>query len=111
MNNNIKGLIFDLDGVLVDTKNIHFESLNLALINNGFKEISYKDHLNIYDGLPTIQKLRLLKKKGLIKIDKFKSISLEKKFHTNKLLKKKIKFKKKIYIQFFKYFKTLKIFI
>ena len=27
----IKGLIFDLDGVLVDTKNIHFEALNLAL--------------------------------------------------------------------------------
>ena len=29
--NDIKGLIFDLDGVLVDTKDIHFNSLNLAL--------------------------------------------------------------------------------
>ena len=27
----IKGLIFDLDGVLVDTKKIHFDALNSAL--------------------------------------------------------------------------------
>ena len=108
MNNNIKGLIFNLDGVLVDTKNIHFESLNLALINNGFKEISYKDHLNIYDGLPTIQKLKLLKKKGLIKIDKFKSISLEKKFHTNKLLKKKLNLIIKFIIHFLNYLRLLR---
>ncbi|MDC0940369.1 HAD-IA family hydrolase [Candidatus Pelagibacter sp.] len=100
--NSIKGLIFDLDGVLVDTKDVHFESLNLALKNNGFKEISYKDHLNIYDGLPTAQKLNLLYKKGLIKINKFKSISDLKKSHTAKLLKKKIKFNNKIYNTFFK---------
>ena len=60
---SIKGLIFDLDGVLVNTKKIHFDALNLALKSFKIKEISYKDHLNIYDGLPTIQKLRLLKKK------------------------------------------------
>ena len=109
MNNSIKGLIFDLDGVLVDTKNIHFESLNHALINNGCKEISYKDHLNIYDGLPTKQKLQLLHKKNLVSIDKFKAISVEKKLNTNKLLKKKIKFNNKIYNTFFKLSKTFKI--
>ena len=27
----IKAIIFDLDGVLVDTKQIHFEALNSAL--------------------------------------------------------------------------------
>ena len=27
----IKGLIFDLDGVLVNTKKIHFDALNIAL--------------------------------------------------------------------------------
>ena len=59
---NIKGLIFDLDGVLVNTKKLHFEALNLGLKKVKAKEISYVDHLNIYDGLPTIKKLEILKK-------------------------------------------------
>ena len=36
----IKAIIFDLDGVLVDTKMIHYEALNLSLKNYGFEEIS-----------------------------------------------------------------------
>ena len=64
----IKGLIFDLDGVLVDTKKIHFDALNRALKSINFEEITFKDHVNIYDGLPTLEKLRILsKKKGLNK--------------------------------------------
>ena len=53
--NKIKGLIFDLDGVLVNTKKIHYEALNIALLKVGYNEISYNDHLNIYDGLPTTE--------------------------------------------------------
>ena len=53
----IKAIIFDLDGVLVDTKQIHFEALNLALKKYKFKEISYDEHVKIFDGLPTIEKL------------------------------------------------------
>ena len=30
-NNMIKSIIFDLDGVLVETKDIHFQALNLAI--------------------------------------------------------------------------------
>ena len=53
--NKIKSIIFDLDGVLVDTKNIHFEALNKSLLDSGIDyQISYKDHIKIYDGLPTI---------------------------------------------------------
>ena len=44
----IKVIIFDLDGVLVDTKNIHFESLNLALKKFKFDEISFDDHNKIF---------------------------------------------------------------
>ena len=47
--NKIKGLIFDLDGVLVNTKKIHFVALNKALKSVKANEISFKDHLNIYD--------------------------------------------------------------
>ena len=64
----IKGLIFDLDGVLVDTKKIHFDALNNALKSINFEEITFKDHVNIYDGLPTLEKLKILSnKKGLNK--------------------------------------------
>jgi len=60
----IKLIIFDLDGVLVDAKNIHYLTLNEAL---GSKyEISWEEHLNKYDGLKTNEKLKLLtNNKGL----------------------------------------------
>ena len=63
----IKLIIFDLDGVLVEAKNIHFDALNEALseVNAGYK-IMWNEHLNKYDGLKTYQKLDLLTKdKGL----------------------------------------------
>ncbi len=62
----IKLIIFDLDGVLVEAKNIHYEALNEAL---GEKyEISWNEHLSTYDGLKTVQKLNMLSEhKGLPK--------------------------------------------
>ena len=60
-------VIFDLDGVLYDSKKFHFEALNLALIDIDKKyEISYEDHLRIYDGLPTNRKLEILKEEKSI---------------------------------------------
>lgn len=57
----IKLIVFDLDGVLVDAKEIHYESLNMALseINPNYV-ISREDHITKYDGLPTNVKLNLL---------------------------------------------------
>ena len=58
-----KLIIFDLDGVLVEAKNIHYEALNEAL---GKYAISWNEHLSTYDGLKTLQKLDMLTKaKGL----------------------------------------------
>jgi HAD superfamily hydrolase (TIGR01509 family) len=57
---NIKGIIFDLDGVLVDTRELHYESLNDALNSVGIDSISREDHLSYYDGKPTKQKLEIL---------------------------------------------------
>ena len=61
---NIKFVIFDLDGVLVEAKEIHYEALNEAL---GEKYIiTWDEHLSRYDGLKTSQKLEMLTKdKGL----------------------------------------------
>ena len=60
-------VIFDLDGVLVKAKEMHFSALNEALESIDPKfSISFSEHLNIYDGLKTRDKLELLTKdKGL----------------------------------------------
>lgn len=61
----IKAVIFDMDGVLIEAKDWHYEALNRALRLFGY-EISRYDHLVTYDGLPTAKKLEMLSlEKGL----------------------------------------------
>ncbi len=55
----IKAVIFDMDGVLIDAKDWHYEALNRALALFGY-EISRYEHLVTYDGLPTSRKLEML---------------------------------------------------
>lgn len=55
----IKAVLFDMDGVLIDAKDWHYEALNMALSLFGM-EISRYDHLVTYDGLPTKKKLEML---------------------------------------------------
>ena len=59
----IKAVIFDMDGVLIDAKEWHFETLNKALKLFG-AEISRYDHLVTFDGLPTKKKLEMLSLEG-----------------------------------------------
>jgi HAD superfamily hydrolase (TIGR01509 family) len=60
----IKLVLFDLDGVLIDAKKIHFDSLNLALGTE--YAISEDEHNSIYDGRKTLEKLKMLsERKGL----------------------------------------------
>tara|TARA_B100001057_G_C22829652_1_gene942870 strand:- start:849 stop:2228 length:1380 start_codon:yes stop_codon:yes gene_type:complete len=56
-----KLIIFDLDGVLYDSKAYHFDALNLALgeISEEFS-IPFEEHVKKYDGLPTYKKLEML---------------------------------------------------
>ena len=55
----IKAVIFDMDGVLIDAKDWHYEALNRALGLFG-AEISRYDHLHTFDGLPTRVKLEMV---------------------------------------------------
>lgn len=55
----IKAIIFDMDGVLIEAKDWHYEALNRALRLFGY-EISRYDHLTTFDGLPTKKKLEML---------------------------------------------------
>jgi HAD superfamily hydrolase (TIGR01509 family) len=56
---NIRAIVFDMDGVLIDAKEWHFEAFNRALELFGHT-ISRFEHTTKYDGLPTREKLRLL---------------------------------------------------
>jgi beta-phosphoglucomutase len=55
----IKAVLFDMDGVLIDAKDWHYDALNEALSLFGF-EISRTEHLSGFDGLPTKKKLEML---------------------------------------------------
>lgn len=59
----IKAIIFDMDGVLIEAKEWHYEALNSALGIFG-AEISRYDHLVTFDGLPTKKKLEMLSLEG-----------------------------------------------
>ena len=79
----VKLIIFDLDGVLVEAKNIHFDALNKAL---GKYAISWNEHLSTYDGLKTYQKLDMLSKEKGLPADDHQSIWESKQKHTLQML-------------------------
>jgi len=59
----IKLIIFDLDGVLVDARELHYNALNKALDSIDEKYVISRDeHLSTYDGLSTTKKLNMLTK-------------------------------------------------
>jgi beta-phosphoglucomutase-like phosphatase (HAD superfamily) len=55
----IKAVIFDMDGVLIEAKEWHYDALNKALNLFGYN-INRHEHLTAYDGLPTSRKLDML---------------------------------------------------
>lgn len=59
---NNKLIIFDLDGVLIDAKDIHYQALNTAIETVASKNfiITLEEHYYKYDGLKTFQKLEML---------------------------------------------------
>jgi len=87
-------IIFDLDGVLVETKELHYQSLNDAITKIVDKKyiISLDEHHNRYDGLPTNRKLEMLSdEKGLDK-KYHNEIYNEKQKLTFDLIREKIKY-------------------
>lgn len=57
----VKAVLFDMDGVLIDAKDWHYDALNRALALFGMP-IERDAHLSTYDGLPTKRKLEILSK-------------------------------------------------
>ncbi len=79
----IKLVLFDLDGVLIDAKEIHFKALNTAL---GEYAISEEEHRNFYDGRKTKEKLTLLSEKKNLPTDLHDKIFDEKQRLTMELM-------------------------
>lgn len=102
----INAIFFDLDGVLVDTKEIHYISLNMALTPYGEKyKINLNDHLSSYDGLSTRKKLQKLTKERGLPESYHNKIWASKQKYTNLLLNDNIK-KNEDLINLLKYLHT-----
>ena len=70
-----KLVIFDLDGVLIDSRDIHFETLNDALKKIDEKFVINRDeHLSLYDGLSTTKKLEMLTKNKNLPVEFYNQI-------------------------------------
>jgi beta-phosphoglucomutase-like phosphatase (HAD superfamily) len=67
----VKLVVFDLDGVLVDARELHYDAMNGALREVAGEPfvISRGEHLSIYDGLPTRKKLAMLSQKKFLPED------------------------------------------
>ena len=77
----IKAVIFDMDGVLIDAKEWHYEALNRALGLFGYF-INRYDHLVTYDGLPTRRKLEMLSLERGLPIELHEFINQMKQIYT-----------------------------
>ena len=72
---------FDLDGVLVDTDELHYVALNMALRRFG-AHISATEHFARYKGLPTRVKCRMLTEAGQLPADAHERVFTDKQQHT-----------------------------
>ena len=86
---NNKLIIFDLDGVLIDSRDIHYDALNSALVRiNPSFVITKQEHLSKYDGLGTTKKLQMLTEDKGLPIEYYDQIWNEKQKETIKILSK-----------------------
>jgi beta-phosphoglucomutase len=84
----VEAILFDLDGVLVDACDWHYEALNVALNEAGLDIINRQDHLTTFNGLPTKIKLEMLK----IPTELAHSVNQQKQKHTLNIIKNTAKF-------------------
>jgi beta-phosphoglucomutase len=83
----IKVVLFDLDGVLVNMPDGHYESLNKALELFGAR-IEMDEHLSFFNGLPTKMKVVELEKQGRLPEGLLEFINTVKQKYTKEIIPK-----------------------
>jgi HAD superfamily hydrolase (TIGR01509 family) len=84
-----KLVIFDLDGVLIESRELHYDSLNAALSKLDTKYvITREEHLSIFDGLNTTKKLEILNEQKNLDRKHFNQVWQDKQTATFELIKK-----------------------
>jgi HAD superfamily hydrolase (TIGR01509 family) len=93
----IKLIIFDLDGVLVDARELHYEALNRALKTFGDQYvINREEHLSTYDGLPTKKKLATLTKNKDLPESLHNKVWKSKQEFTHKIINEEMSFDERL---------------
>lgn len=82
-----KAILFDLDGVLVDMPDAHYEALNQALSLFGVK-IEEDEHYSFFNGLPSHKKLAMLEEQGRLPLGLIDFISDVKQQYTKQIIPK-----------------------
>jgi beta-phosphoglucomutase len=80
-----KAVCFDLDGCLIDATDWHYEALNKALGLFGYS-IKRGDHIKVYNGLPTKEKLKIMSQQQSLPVGLHEVIDDQKKIYTNELI-------------------------
>lgn len=71
----IKLLVFDMDGVLVDAKELHYQALNQALVDAGLPAITRDEQATIYEALPTARKLQIYSEHHALPVERHAEIN------------------------------------
>lgn len=84
--NEIQLVVFDMDGVLIDSCEWHYIALNQALKQLCNYEINEEDHHKNFNGLATKIKLKMLSDIGVVKPHQFDDIENLKQLNTLKII-------------------------
>ena len=84
-----KLVVLDLDGVLIDSRELHYHALNNALLKIGEQYIiTREEHLSFYDGLNTTKKLKMLTENKGLPLNVYDQVWKDKQTATFELIRK-----------------------
>ena len=74
----MKCVLFDMDGVLVNSRVLHFETFRDALKEVAAIDLTWAEHEKVMDGLPTKKKLAMLIEKGTLTAEQAEKVYTKK---------------------------------
>ena len=84
----IKAILYDLDGVLVDATEWHYESLNIALKEIAGFIIERSEHISTFNGIPTKKKMEILNEQNRLSVALFQDVWDMKQEKTKEVIEK-----------------------